>query len=69
MDLTVGDLVESYSLRLRMPMNERQSINVPTDDGRSLEINLRAFKVGTKAFGAYMEAMERRTLTQSTPEA
>lgn len=65
LDLAIRGLVEHHALRLRIPMNERQTVRIPTDDGGTLAVTLRAFKVGSEAYSAYMETVEQRTLSTS----
>jgi hypothetical protein len=69
-DLSVRGMVENHRSRLRMPMNELQTVQIPTDDGRSLDVTLRAFRVGSEAFAAYVDALERRAVAEARgPEA
>ena len=69
LELTVGGLIEHHRLRLRMPMNEDQSLWIPTDDGGKLGMTLRAFRIGSPALDAYLEAVERRSIARAMPEA
>ncbi len=67
--LSLNGLVDNHRLRLRMPLNEPRTVSVPTNDGRYLQVHLRAFRVGSDAFEAYIDAMERQRMAERTPQA
>lgn len=66
-DLTVEGLVKNYRKRLRLKVGERRFIEVPTDDGRTLDIGLLAYRVDSKAFERYLDTLREKVA--GTPQA